>query len=144
MLQTLLSCPLSKLPEAAVMDWHEVFQLCSCSACVCQGTIYKTTQSQKHKKSKKNSIRHLRHLGNKRKCAMPGRTNSALCSFKISSLAFPVRKHNSTNLCSFLSWLQCMSQMACSTFPNSLMIAAVPLSFIPPARPKEEDLNRII
>jgi hypothetical protein len=24
------------------------------------------------------------------------------------------------------------------------MIAAVPLSFIPPARPKEEDLNRII
>ena len=34
--------------------------------------------------------------------------------------------------------------MACITFPNSLTIAAVPLSFIPPARPKEEDLNRII
>ena len=75
---------------------------------------------------------------------MPGRTNSERFWLKISSLAFPVRKHNSTNLCTVLSGLQKIIQMACSTFPNSLTIAAVPLSFIPPARPKEEDLNRII
>ena len=131
-----------------VRKWADISVFSSVAAsplCAKRDSIYKTTQSQTHKKSKQKNKTHIRHLKDKRTCTAPGRTKSERCWFKISSLLFPVRKHKSTCLCILSKGFEKMIQMACSTFPNSFMIAAVPLSFIPPATHAErKHINRII